>query len=698
MAGSTGSKTTQAAMSAVVEVNVEGAGRTFEGIGAVSAGAATRLLIDYPESQRSEILDYLFKPGFGASLQHLKVEIGGDTITGCGSEPSHMHSGTEASFARGYEWWLMTEAKARNPAVRLDALAWGAPGWVGDRYTQAAIDYLVRFVESAERIHGLRIDYIGIWNEADIRNERGINVETVTHLPPTAITWVKQLKRAVEPFGTRLVAADQVDHWTIVEQMLADPELLQAVDVVGVHYPGYSEYFNAGLSPDQPPPTYGSTPQARATSKPLWSSEGGPARGDWFGACELSKMLNRNYIEGRMTKTEMWALVSSYYASLVESWPHAGLMDANQPWSGHYSVNPAIWAAAHTTQFAQPGWRYLDGACGYLDEEASQGSYVTLLDPSLGDWSLIVETIDAERPQTVTVRCKGRRPGLLHLWRTNREEQFMKLEVLGPNDEGNFAVCLEPQSIYSITTTEGQGKGATEPPVPKPFPLPYRDDLEADDYSDGRPARYCADQNGSFEFSVADDEKLIEQLVETKPIAWLGAGQEPFTVVGDPNWQDYRVEISAQLHGPGSVRVFGRMGGHRCLAHPGYPPPGAYQLRVDESGEWEVRRVLEDVAEHAAGGDTRLAFGKLPSFRPERWHTLALEFRSSQIRAFIDDSRLPVAEVTDSTNRRGMAGFGTGWNKARFRDLVITPVESPAASTGTSPSERNTAAHGEPPL
>ena len=49
-------------------------GATFEGIGALSAGASSRLLIDYPEPQRSEILDFLFKPKFGASLQHLKVE------------------------------------------------------------------------------------------------------------------------------------------------------------------------------------------------------------------------------------------------------------------------------------------------------------------------------------------------------------------------------------------------------------------------------------------------------------------------------------------------------------------------------------------------------------------------------------------------------------------------------------------------
>jgi hypothetical protein len=40
-------------------------------------GGNSRLLVDYPEPRRSQILDYLFKPGNGAAVQILKVEIGG---------------------------------------------------------------------------------------------------------------------------------------------------------------------------------------------------------------------------------------------------------------------------------------------------------------------------------------------------------------------------------------------------------------------------------------------------------------------------------------------------------------------------------------------------------------------------------------------------------------------------------------------
>src|SRR5208282_5609120 len=98
-----------------IRIDGSGKGRIFEGIGGVSAGASSRLLLDYPEPQRRQILDYLFKPNYGASLQHLKVEVGGDTNSTDGSEPSHMHTRTDENYDRGYEWWLMTEAKKRNP-------------------------------------------------------------------------------------------------------------------------------------------------------------------------------------------------------------------------------------------------------------------------------------------------------------------------------------------------------------------------------------------------------------------------------------------------------------------------------------------------------------------------------------------------------------------------------------------------------
>ena len=151
----------------VIKLDGRDKGRVFEGIGAVSAGASSRLLIDYPEPQRTEILDYLFKPNYGAALQHLKVEVGSDVNSTDGSEPSHMRSRDDHDYTRGYEWWLMEEARKRNPAIELDVLPWGAPGWIGGGrlYSNEMANYMADFQAGAKRFRGLDISYVGIWNE-----------------------------------------------------------------------------------------------------------------------------------------------------------------------------------------------------------------------------------------------------------------------------------------------------------------------------------------------------------------------------------------------------------------------------------------------------------------------------------------------------------------------------------------------------
>src|ERR1700684_540434 len=81
-------------------------GRVFDGVGAISGGGGNSVqLISYAEPQRSDILDYLFKPGAGAALQILKVEIGGDAFSSCRAEPSHQHTRGVLNPSGGHEWW-----------------------------------------------------------------------------------------------------------------------------------------------------------------------------------------------------------------------------------------------------------------------------------------------------------------------------------------------------------------------------------------------------------------------------------------------------------------------------------------------------------------------------------------------------------------------------------------------------------------
>src|SRR6266480_6574926 len=142
---------------ASITINGASGGRTFDGVGAISGGGGnSRLLIDYPEPQRSQILDYLFKPGYGAAMQILKVEVGGDTNSTSGAEPSHKHTAADLDCNRGYEWWLMEQAKARNPNIKLVGLSWGAPGWIGNGnfWSTDMVNYLMAWLDCARNGHG----------------------------------------------------------------------------------------------------------------------------------------------------------------------------------------------------------------------------------------------------------------------------------------------------------------------------------------------------------------------------------------------------------------------------------------------------------------------------------------------------------------------------------------------------------------
>ncbi|XP_050401141.1 galactocerebrosidase-like [Patella vulgata] len=202
-----------------------GYGRTFTGIGAISGGGATsKLLVNYPEPQRSEILDYLFKPNFGASLDIFKVEIGGDVQSTDGTEASHMHYGWDEDYTRGYEWWMLQEAKKRNSDIKLCGLPWGFPGWLRDdndlpwKNIPTTADYIVKWINGAKVHYNLTIDYIGIWNES-----------------PYNITYIKTLRKSLDKagFGNTLIVAPDEFKWVIADQMANDTELANAIYAIG---------------------------------------------------------------------------------------------------------------------------------------------------------------------------------------------------------------------------------------------------------------------------------------------------------------------------------------------------------------------------------------------------------------------------------------------------------------------------------
>jgi hypothetical protein len=137
----------------VAVLNASAPGRKVYGIGGLAAIGGARLIYEYAEPVRSQILDLLFSPTGGTAMQILKTEIEGDMDSSYGSGPSFQHSRGEAtSFRRGiYLPFLLGEAKKRNPDIGTYSLAWGTPGWVGNG------SYLSQVSERCERERAARV-------------------------------------------------------------------------------------------------------------------------------------------------------------------------------------------------------------------------------------------------------------------------------------------------------------------------------------------------------------------------------------------------------------------------------------------------------------------------------------------------------------------------------------------------------------
>jgi hypothetical protein len=635
-------------------ITVDGAatGRVFDYIGGLSGGGGTsRLLYDYPAQQQSEILDYLFKPGFGASLQLLKVEIGGDEDTTNGAEASHERTQGHPNYHLGYEWWLMQQAKARNPNIKLFGLEWSTPGWVGNPFnTEYNPPYVVEWIQNAQSVYGLTIDYVGGWNE-------------MGYYGPA----FEALKTALTAAGlhTKIVAADEVDSWSVAQYLnSANADYQQAfaasVDVIGSHYVcGYQSDGSQCGAADY-------LSDALATGKPLWASEEGSLPYN-TGAIPMARATNRHYIQGKITGSINWSLVGSWYTNLPFGGVD-GLLYANQPWSGNYVVDKEIWTTAHTTQFVAPGWQYLDTGSSVV---ANVGSYVALKAPNGEDWSVVLETMDATSATTFTfVETGGVFEGPVHVWAsnlnsTNSSAWFVEQPDITPTG-CTFSFTAQPMYVYSFTSTTGQGKGATTPPASATLAIPYSDNFES--YTVGAMPnipKYFSTVEGAFEVESCvggRTGKCLQQEVTAAPAIWtvIPAALNPVTVVGDPGWTNYQVTVDALLPQTGSVDLVGRVTGQ---SESGGGVEG-YHLIVSSAGTWTL------ATQSATMVNTALATGTA-SFALNSWHTLALDFNGTTIKATLDGTTLTTK--TDATYTTGNVALSCSqWQQAQFDNFSVT--------------------------
>jgi hypothetical protein len=228
---------------------------------------------------------------------------------------------------------------------------------------------------------------------------------------------------------------------------------------------------------------------------------------------------------------------------------------------------------------------------------------------------------------------------------------------------GGFEFSFDADSIYSLTTTTGQGKGAAQPPMQHGFPLPYGDDFEQ--VAEGRAPKYLSDQDGAFEVHACEGRagRCLEQVITAKPIPW-GPLPDPFTLAGDVSWRDYRVTVDVRFIDEGPVTVMGRIDSADVFQDGKAAWPSGYVLNVFSDGRWELNSAKYKVP-------TRLLAQGTVGLNGHDWHRLELRFKGSGIEALIDGRS--VGAVEDGGHVQGMFGVGTGWAREQFDNFKVTP-------------------------
>lgn len=653
-------------------------GKRFDGIGVVNGGGATSVLLkDYPEPQRSQILDLLYKPNFGASVSALLVEIPGDGNSTQGSMPSHMHTREDLNYSRGYIWWILQEAKKRNPLLSIDGTAWSAPGWIGNGnfWSQDAADYYVKWLNGLKTVYGLELDAIGC------RNEKGVSYN-----------FVKKFRSTLNENGYKNVKIHAFDNWpgdtklSFVKDMLRDEELRNSIDIISAHIFNCSKHASKEVQDI-----------AAQMGKPIWDTEEHAYYKGFDCLINIVECFNRNYINSDATKIVNWYDIAGMYPMEPFSEEPAALL-AYWPWSGHYKIREALWGYAHYGQFSKIGWQYLNGGCLDL---AGGGSVITLKSKG-NDYSVIMETKSAKVPQQIRFQIsEGLSSKTICVWRSNSKEQFIRLNDIKPI-KGTFTITLDPNSVYSLSTTRGQQKGFfTKVPESNSFPFPYYETFEQ--YTNqkewGCLPRYFADIAGAFELVNCPDKKgkCIRQMVSAPTISWA-PDWLPYTILGDEKWGNYEFSSDVYLNPGDTAAIMGRIN-HVGTGY-GFIPKG-YFLQLAENGrlrlvvirgkidkkkligDGEQQAIIKASKDIEEGGEKELGSFQLSNIASNQWYNLKIRFEYSKITGFVDGK--PLITVFDSLYTHGMAGLMAGGDKMKlctpyFDNVMVKALNKPIPS------------------
>ncbi|MBR0486019.1 MAG: hypothetical protein IJJ69_14785 [Oscillospiraceae bacterium] len=680
----------------VIDGTQASAREVFRGLGCVTGNGSSRLLIDYKRNHPEvyqEIMKLLFQPDYGASLVHIKIEMGADVNSSSGTEPCvKRYPEEKTDVTRGAGFQFASDAKKLNPEITLDLLRWGEPHWVTSAFKEsrkAGFDARYRWyyetLKSAYETYRLKFDFIS----PDANETEKPETDWLIYFSER----LKSERRSPYDFSKiKIVASDEVGTRNIAAMMRENEQLRNAVDVIGLHYTSQGDENTKYLH--------------EFYEKEIWYSEGiapcnvpelsrrvdGTGITGSNGAINTAVRIINAYANGRMNLYEFQPPVSGYYDGSCYS--PKQLITARTPWSGHYTVDVGLWISAHFMRFSASDWQYVPSAC-FGDGEENQtiwnttNNYMTLLSPDKTHFTMHfandtaeprsyqVKVINmAELPEKVsflqTAGSPAPEPVDKNWFRIIKESATHISE-----NEAVFQVTVKPYSLLTVTTLKTSDIIGTEQlrPIPEnrrlslPFVLP----MHAEEERNGYMPLYTTDQGGAFELVRAENDVIYLEQKITKdilPTNWRFRGTpEPITCFGDDTWTNYQASAIAYFASMDEENYVG-VGLHynSAVTNPESSACG-FQLRLYANGIWQLRYM-----------DELLHEGKAQDYIYEIGHKISIACMGILVFCFIDGHSVYEMKLdTRPLVHSGRMSLCSAYYQNRFRDIKAEKLNFPIA-------------------
>ncbi|MFT3952199.1 MAG: glycosyl hydrolase family 59 [Oscillospiraceae bacterium] len=655
------------------------------GAGMVSGNNSSRLLLDYKTENPDaywEILNYIFGEK-GIGITHLKLEMGSDINSSSGTEPAVKRTADEkADVTRGAGYQLAADALTINPDLTLDMLWWSEPLWVtkaDDRYA-ARYQWYKETLDAAYETYGLKFQYVSA-----TQNEKAIDPAWIKYLS----AHLKAEQGAPYDYAAiKIAASDEVGGWSIATRMLADPELLDAVDVMSSHYTSWSTPQVKKLVEEYGKEAWfgeGCSPMSYAQGTYRYDGNGSGLN-DINGLLDIANRIITMVPGGDMNLYEYQPVVSSYYDGVT--YCQKQLITANEPWSGNYLLDSGFYMSLHFSQFIKKGWAYVDGACAADGVAGGDGhaivdaiySYLTATDTATGDYSTVITNTTAD-PITyhMTVKNLAKAASAVDVWETRGPDggaydanYFKKINTITPveaNGVYTYDVTVKPYSMVTVSTVavdaSAYGSASGESKI---LALPYADDYEYAGYaqnylaSRGSAPRYTTDEGGAFEVVNRDGNNVLMQKItpETKANEW-GATPNPTTNFGDDRWLNY--SVSADVTFAQSDKPQDNYTGVGLRYSLGCEGTSGYWLKMFADGSWKLMK-----------NRTAQCEGKLEKFDSTAWTNLKIEANGNLINAYINGTLVQSFTETGALLGAGRAALYSSYNQNCFDNFRAEAV------------------------